>query len=134
MNRPRVLVIDDENGPRVSVRFSLSHSCHVKEAEIPQDGLKFVREENFDIVIVDLHMPGAHGFDVIKEIRRIDPHVACVILTADATIETRLAARGIGIHSFLTKPFDLSTLRELVDNCTAYTRSARSQAPAKSPL
>ena len=85
---PQVLVIDDEMGPRESLRMLLKPNYQVYTADSVDAGIKLLKEKHPDAVITDIRMPGASGIDGLRRIREIDPHVAVIMLTGFGALET----------------------------------------------
>jgi len=106
-----VLIVDDEH----SVRFSLStvfknEDC-VITAESGEEALKKAGGETVDVAIVDLMMPGMSGLEVITGLRKIDPRMAFVVLTALEDINKAVEAVKRGASQYLTKPFDVNEVQ-----------------------
>lgn len=102
----RILVVDDEVGMREGCRRALtSAGFRVDTAEHAADGLRKLREESFDLVLVDMMMPGMSGLELLERIRERDPHTACVMITGYATVDLAVQAMKQGAGSFLPKPF-----------------------------
>jgi len=112
----KVLVIDDELGPRESLRMLLKHEFQVFLAEDVAAGLRLVQAERPDVILLDIRMPGINGIDGLSEIRKLDPDVAVLILTGFGALETAQEAIRRGANDYLRKPFDahemLATVRQ----------------------
>jgi signal transduction histidine kinase len=122
---PRILVIDDELGPRESLRFLLKNEYQVLCAESVERGLQLLREQPPDTVIMDLRMPGRNGIDGLRDIRRLDPDVAVIILTGYAALETAQEAVRHEASEYMEKPFDAGEMRQAVRLHVARTRVRR---------
>jgi two-component system, sensor histidine kinase and response regulator len=106
MEYPRVLVIDDEEIARVSCRRVLEpKGISVKLAPGGKEGLEFLLREPFDLVLVDLKMPGMDGVEVISRISSFDPSIVSIIITGYATIESAVKVMKEGAYDYLPKPF-----------------------------
>lgn len=102
----RILVIDDEKGMREGCRRILTSEGHrVETAEDGPEGLEVLRADSFDLVLLDIKMPGMAGLDVLEQARQIDPDLVSVMVTGYATIETAIEATKKGAYDFLPKPF-----------------------------
>ncbi|MCX8061155.1 MAG: hybrid sensor histidine kinase/response regulator [Anaerolineales bacterium] len=107
----RILVIDDEQGIREGVKRGLTPQGYIVEtAENGEQGLALFRDHPFDLVLIDVMMPGISGIDLIGEIHKIDPDAVCVIITGYATVEMAVRAIKEGAYDFLTKPFSVDDL------------------------
>jgi len=107
----RVLIVDDEEmfvdslAERLRIRdFDVATSSSGEEA------LEKVRAYNFDVVVLDVSMPGLSGIDTLREIKRIKPLTEVVMLTGKATVETAIEGMKLGALDFLVKPCDTENL------------------------
>ena len=117
MSARRILIVDDE----LSVRSSLEEwfkedGFQVHTAEDGQAALRAMDKGPFDIVLLDLKMPGMDGIAVQKRVREIDPAATIIILTAYASVETAVEALKLGAYDYVTKPVDPDDLSNLVKN------------------
>lgn len=103
----RILIIDDERDMLALLKRILSEeSRHEVVTETnPVTALERFKERPFDLVITDLKMPKLDGIQVLEAVKRINPDVSVVILTAFATIETAVEATRKGAYDYITKPF-----------------------------
>ena len=118
---PTVLVIDDELGPRESLRFLLKNEYRVWCADSVDRGLELLREHKPDTVILDIRMPGRSGIEGLREIRRLDADVAVIMLTGYAAQD---AVRHEA-NDYMEKPFDAGEMRRAVERHVAHTRMRR---------
>jgi DNA-binding NtrC family response regulator len=110
-----ILVIDDEATMRDSCRQALSRDKNrVVVTENGQKGLGFLEKESFDLVILDLKMPGLSGMEVLEKIKEADPKAVVIVITGYATIESAVEAIKKGAYDFIPKPFTPDTLRVIV--------------------
>ena len=103
---PQVLVIDDEVGPRESLRMLLKPNYQVHTANSVEAGIRLLREKKPDAIVSDIRMPGTSGIDGLRRIREIDPHVAVIMLTGFGALETAQEALRLGANDYISKPFD----------------------------
>jgi signal transduction histidine kinase len=122
---PQVLVIDDEMGPRESLRMLLKPNYRVYTADSVDAGIKLLKEKHPDAVITDIRMPGASGIDGLRRIREIDPHVAVIMLTGFGALETAQEALRLGANDYIAKPFDAREMREVIGRNVERTRLQR---------
>jgi signal transduction histidine kinase len=127
---PQVLVIDDEMGPRESLRMLLKPNYQVYTADNVDAGLQLLREKKPDAVISDIRMPGTSGIDGLRKIREIDPHVAVIMLTGFGALDTAQEALRLGANDYLSKPFDAKQMREVISRNVERTRVQRSSEHA----
>ena len=105
-----VLVVDDEEGVRASIRAILEDTCDVLEAEDGAAALEVLRAHEVDLVMLDQRMPGEAGIDVLPRIKAADPSTVVVIATAVHDLRTAVEALRRGAYDYLTKPFDVDDI------------------------
>jgi len=105
--RATILVVDDERGPRESLRMILEPVHRVLQAASGAEALETLRTQAVDLLTLDLNMPGMKGQDVMRIVRRDFPQIEVVVITGCGSVES--AAEGIryGICDYLQKPFDV---------------------------
>jgi len=110
-----ILVIDDEESMRDSCQQTLSRSgYYVETAENGGKGLEILKKTSYDLVILDLKMPGLNGLEVLEKIKEDDPEIVVVVITGHATIESAVEAMKKGAYDFIPKPFTPESLRVIV--------------------
>ena len=122
---PQVLVIDDEMGPRESLRMLLKPNYQVHTADSVEAGIRILREKHPDAVISDIRMPGTNGIDGLRRIREIDPHVSVIMLTGFGALETAQEALRLGANDYISKPFDAREMRDVISRNVERTRVHR---------
>jgi signal transduction histidine kinase len=123
-----VLVIDDEIGPRESLRILLKNTYEVLLADHVDSGLDLLKEYKPDIVILDIRMPGKSGIEGLQELRKIDPVVSVVMLTGFGALDTARQAIQLGANDYLKKPFDTKEIMKVIQDNIDRTHLARKQA------
>ncbi|HKD00441.1 MAG TPA: sigma-54 dependent transcriptional regulator [Methylomirabilota bacterium] len=108
--RGTVLVVDDEEGVRASVRAILEETCDVLEAGNGVQALEVLKKHEVDLVMLDQRMPGEAGIDVLPRIKAADPSTVVVIATAVRELRTAVEALKRGAYDYLTKPFDVDDI------------------------
>ncbi len=108
--RGTVLVVDDEEGVRASVRAILEETCDVLEAENGAEALEILRANDVDLVMLDQRMPGEPGIDVLPRVKAADPTTVVVVVTAVREVRTAVEALKRGAWDYLTKPFDVDDI------------------------
>jgi signal transduction histidine kinase len=111
---PRLLIVDDEEGPRHSLRMVFKKDFEVYAVENGDKAIEYARSHAISLAILDIRMAGKSGIEVLRGLKAIDPHIEVIMLTAYETIETARQALRLGACDYLSKPFDLSTIREAV--------------------
>jgi len=109
----RILIVEDEQHLADGLRFNLeAEGYHVEVVETGEAAIKLLIHErkSFDIVVLDVMLPGKSGFDVVSEMRQAGQFVPVLILTARGHSDDVLKGFGAGADDYLTKPFDLAIL------------------------
>src|SRR5208283_1827207 len=109
---PTLLVVDDEEGPRLSLRMVFKKDFRVHAVENGKKAVDFARQNPVHVAILDIRMAGSSGIEVLQSLKEIDPHIEVMMLTAYETIETARQALRLGACDYLSKPFDIPTIRE----------------------
>lgn len=116
-NGKKILIVDDELSVRNSLReWFLEDGFAVETAEDGNAALQRMHSGPYDIVIIDLKMPGMDGITLERRIREIDKDAAIIILTAFASVETAVEALKLGAFDYVTKPVDPDELSNTVRN------------------
>ncbi|MBV9007643.1 MAG: response regulator [Verrucomicrobia bacterium] len=123
--QPKILIIDDELGPRESLRMLLKPNYQVHLADNVETGLQLLEEKQPDAVISDIRMPGTNGIEGLRKIREKDPHVAVIMLTGFGALETAQEALRLGANDYINKPFDAVQMREVIGRNVERTRCHR---------
>src|SRR5438128_2758039 len=112
-----VLIIDDEEEIRESIELLLnSEGMSTDTAGTGEEGLKKIEENLYDLVLLDLMLPGKSGMEVQKDIKRIDPTLPVVIITAIGALETAITAIKEGSFDYVTKPWNNDKLIVIITN------------------
>lgn len=105
----RVLVVDDERPIRFLMEKELPRAgCLVTCAETGEDALERLRAQDFDVVLMDLKMPGIGGLEALRRIRESGASAEVVVLTGHPDVTTAIEAMKLGAYDYLTKPFKLA--------------------------
>jgi len=106
-----ILVIDDERGIREGCRRALTPLGHrVEASDTGAAGLRMLQEGSYDLVLLDLMMPGMSGMEALGRIREIDPDIVVIIITGYATVESAVKTIKKGAYDFISKPFTADDL------------------------
>jgi signal transduction histidine kinase len=105
-NTAHILVVDDEAGIQRGCRRALeAEGFKVETASSFQEGLRQIQEGAFDLVLLDVMLPGGRGVDLLPSMQARDPDLVCVIITGYATVELAVEAIKRGAYDFISKPF-----------------------------
>ncbi len=128
--KPAILVIDDELGPRESLRFLFKDQYDVACAESVDQAIAHLAESQPDCIISDIKMPGKTGLDGLREIRTRDEDVSIIMLTGFGSLETAQEAIRYGASDYVKKPFDARDMRTVVADHVQKTQFKRRQRKA----
>ena len=106
----KILAIDDEESVRQSYRIILSNQYHIDLAKDGTEGLAFLKDNHFDVILLDLTMPGMSGEDVLRELRDRGSTTPVIIVTASNSVSSAVEAMKLGATEYLQKPFDIETI------------------------
>ncbi len=125
MANETILVIDDEQLIRKSIARKLAADGYeVMEAENGRSAIERAAS-GIDLAILDYRLPDLDGLAVLKELKRIQPDVLVILLTAYAHVDTAVQAMKLGAYHFANKPFDLDALSAMVEQALETTRLRR---------
>jgi two-component system phosphate regulon sensor histidine kinase PhoR len=133
--RPRVLVVDDEKRIREGCETMLTEEgFFVVTAESGDLGLKMLTREHYDIILLDLMMPGLSGFEVLDQIGASHPDTIIIVITGYATLEHAIEAMKKGAFDFIPKPFSPQELRVVIKKAMDHIRTLHDIATEKSRM
>lgn len=117
----RILLVEDDPGGRELGLFNLKKAgYHVDAAVNGSEGLELFAHHHYDCVITDLKMPGVSGMDVLHEVRKQDPQIPVIVVTAYGNVERAVEAMKLGASDFIGKPFNrehlLLSVEKALDN------------------
>ncbi len=115
VNAPNILIVDDEIGPRESLRMILKPNYNVYAVESGYAAIQMVQQVEMDVLTLDLKMPGMSGIDTLKEIRTIDPEVMVIIITGYGTLKSAIEAIRYGVFDYIPKPFNVPEILSIID-------------------
>ncbi len=128
-DKRKILVVDDEDTVCRSIKKALQREDYdIDVALSGEDGLKMQQQKDYDVIIVDLMMPGLNGMDLLKALKAISPAVQVVMITGYPTMKNTLQAMQIGAFDFLPKPFLPYDLRNLVTRALAARDKAKGES------
>lgn len=109
-----LLIVDDEEGPRQSLRVVFKDEYNILLADSGAKAVELAQENRIDAVISDIRMAGMSGIELLGKLKAVDASIEVIILTAYETIETARQALRFGACDYLNKPFDIGTIRAAV--------------------
>ena len=113
----RVLLVDDEEEFLALLAKRLeTRNLKVSKAASGEDAIEIVNKQDFDVILLDLAMPGMDGLETLQKIKNDHPEADVIILTGHGTIQAGIEAMKLGADDFLEKPVDINVLMEKIKN------------------
>ena len=124
----QILIIDDEKAIRKTLSEILSYEGYkIDDAENGEEGLKKIKEKNYDVILCDIKMPKVDGLEFLEKAKEINPDVPIIMISGHGTIETAVEAVKKGAFDYVAKPPDLNrlliTIRNAMDKQTLVTET-----------
>ncbi|QAS53643.1 response regulator transcription factor [Halobacillus litoralis] len=111
MSKPNILVIEDEKKIARVLELELTYEGYqVAKAHDGLDGMQLFREQKWDLVLLDVMLPGLSGTDVLRRIRSGDEQTPVIMLTAKDAVEDKVTGLDLGANDYVTKPFEFEEL------------------------
>lgn len=115
-----ILIIDDETAICVSLSFALEDDFHITSTTNPQEGINIIEQGNIDLVLLDLNLGIYNGLDVLQEIKKKDPSITVIMMTAYSSIETSIEAIKHGAYYYIEKPINIEELQLLMSKALEF--------------
>ncbi len=120
---PILLVVDDEPSILLAFRRAFQDtSVEVRTAESAEEGLALARQQQPDVVILDIQLPDMTGLEVLRKLRELDARSPVIFITGKSTTDTAIEAMKLGAYEYLLKPLELAHLRQVIDRALAISR------------
>ncbi len=117
----RILIVDDEPGLRQSLRLALlARDRRIDVAASGEEALRLEAENEYEVIVADLMMPGLSGLDLLGALRKKGALARLILISGYATIEAAEKAVALGAFDFLAKPFMPAEIRVLVERALDY--------------
>lgn len=121
MNRINVLVVDDEEAFAANLSKLLSRrGYNTVTVDNGSAAIQMIGENPFDVVVLDLRMPGLGGIETLREMKKKRPETQVIILTGHGTVDSAMDGIGLGAFDYAIKPIAIKDLQEKIDQ--AYER------------
>src|SRR5450432_3300795 len=112
--RGTLLVVDDEDGPRESMRVIFKDEYDLLMAEDGPTAIELAKHHDIDVAVLDIRMAGMSGIEVLERLKYVKPDIEAIMMTAFETTDTIRKALRLRACDYLNKPFDLATMRAAV--------------------
>jgi len=113
-SQPRILIVDDESEITEILADLLSETYQCSKAGTAEQALMCLQDQEFELVISDITMPGMSGLDMIPHVKEISPNTVVVMISGMQTVESAIGALRLGAFDYLMKPFDLRQVEAVV--------------------
>ena len=133
MSKGRILIVDDQE----FIRITLSDFLHLEGYEVATEpngelALERVQRESFDVMILDIRMPGMNGVEVLRRVFERIPDLRVILITAHASMDTAIEAIHYGVFDYLEKPVKFQDVRQAVQRALLAKQTASiAEAPAR---
>jgi two-component system nitrogen regulation response regulator NtrX len=132
---PKILIVDDEEGIRESLSGALTDEGYIVSAvESGEACLDLIRKTAFDVILLDIWLPGIDGLETLERIRSLDGAPEVVMISGHGSIETAVRATKLGAYDFLEKPLTLDKTLILIKNAIESKKLWRENADLKKQL
>ena len=111
-----MLIVDDEEGPRQSLRVIFKDDYDLLMASDGAAAIELAQKNKIDVAVCDIRMAGMSGIEVLERLKFVDPAIEVVMMTAFETTDTMRQALRLRACDYINKPFDISTMRAAVSN------------------
>lgn len=111
----KILVIDDEASTAYSIKAVLEDRHDVATATSALRAFKYLTEHKVDLILMDIKMPRINGIEALGKIKKSHPGIIVIMLSAYASEDNKDKAMTLGAQGFISKPFDVNELRDIVD-------------------
>ncbi|AOT70521.1 sigma-54-dependent transcriptional regulator [Geosporobacter ferrireducens] len=118
--RNSILIIDDEKNICTSLTYALEDLYRVVTTTNPQEGLTLLKENKFDVILLDLRIGRVSGLEVLKQIKEIHPQIVVIMMTAYGSIDSTIEAIKSGAFTYLTKPLNISELMITIEKALEF--------------
>ncbi len=122
-DRSNILVVDDDNAHRIMLQTLIGGwGYEVAQADDGAAAIEHVKEQSYDLVLMDVRMVRVSGLEALVQIKSYNPAIPVIIMTAYSSVDTAVKALKQGAHDYLTKPLDFDKLRITIERAMEHTR------------
>lgn len=123
-NTVNILVVDDEEivlrGIKKLLKPDENYNYHLDMVKSAVDGLQYLRQNRYDVVVTDLMMPGMDGLQFLQRVIAVDPKARVVMITGYATLETAMEAQEKGAFGYIAKPYTNDEFRAMIQRALSF--------------
>ena len=117
----KILIVDDEPNVHYSFEKVFSEDYAILPASSGEEAIKIISKESPDLVIMDIRMQGMDGLTALRRIKKIDPRLHVIVMTAHGTMETAVEAIRLGAYDYTLKPFDIDWMKTTISTALSMT-------------
>jgi two-component system, NtrC family, response regulator AtoC len=116
--RKTILIVDDDEGMRETLTAILRRDYRVLRAATGEFALQILEKEDVDLMLLDIRLPGISGFEVLKIVRENYPYIEVIVISVIKELDVAIEAMRYGAYHYISKDFDLESVRTLVANAS----------------
>ena len=116
--RKTILIVDDDEGMRETLTAMLRRDYRVLRAATGEFALQILEKEDVDLMLLDVRLPGISGFEVLKIVRENYPYIEVIVISIIKELDVAIEAMRYGAYHYISKDFDLESVRTLVSNAS----------------
>ena len=116
--RKTILIVDDDEGMRETLTAMLRRDYRVLRAATGEFALQILEKEDVDLMLLDIRLPGISGFEVLKIVRENYPYIEVIVISVIKELDVAIEAMRYGAYHYVSKDFDLESVRTLVANAS----------------
>jgi DNA-binding NtrC family response regulator len=116
--RKTILIVDDDEGMRETLNAMLRRDYRVLRAATGEFALQILEKEDVDLMLLDIRLPGISGFEVLKIVRENYPYIEVIVISVIKELDVAIEAMRYGAYHYISKDFDLESVRTLVANAS----------------
>jgi DNA-binding response OmpR family regulator len=120
---PTILIVDDDDAIRGMIFDLLSEKYECNTASMAEEALQYVEVENYDAILTDIAMPGLSGVDLLQKIQELSPSTPVILISGKGEEQDPKALLALGAFAYVTKPFSLDELEEVVERAVMTKKS-----------
>jgi DNA-binding response OmpR family regulator len=120
---PTILIVDDDDAIRGMLYDLLSEKYQCDTASMAEEALQYLQVEKYDAILTDIAMPGLTGVELLKRIQETDSNTPVILISGKGSEQDPKALIDLGAFAYVTKPFDLDEIEEVVERAIMATQS-----------
>jgi DNA-binding NtrC family response regulator len=122
MTSYKIYLVDDEESVRIGVAFGLKNFYGIETFSNAEEAVSAVEKNRPDLVLLDIGLPGMSGIQALKKIKKIDPDIVVIMITAYEEVDTVVSAMKLGASDYIIKPIRLGFIKNTIHNALETTR------------